>query len=83
MTPRSWENWAARAESRGYKTLAPSWPGLEGEVEALNEDSTPLTKLDVLKIVDHYEQIIRGLDSQADHRRPLARRHDHAAAHRP
>ena len=64
MTPRSWENWAARAESRGYKTLAPSWPGLEGEVEALNADSTPLTKLDVLKIVGHYEQIIRGLDSQ-------------------
>jgi pimeloyl-ACP methyl ester carboxylesterase len=63
MTPRSWENWAARAESRGYKTLAPSWPGLEGEVEALNADSTPLTKLDVPKIVDHYERIIRGLDS--------------------
>lgn len=64
MTPRSWENWAARAESRGYKALAPSWPGLEGEVEALNKDSTPLTKLDVPKIVDHYEQIIRGLDSK-------------------
>jgi pimeloyl-ACP methyl ester carboxylesterase len=63
MTPRSWENWAARYESRGYKTLAPSWPGLEGEVEALNADSTPLTKLDVPKIVDHYERIIRGLDS--------------------
>jgi pimeloyl-ACP methyl ester carboxylesterase len=63
MTPRSWENWAARYESRGYKTLAPSWPGLEGEVEALNQDSTPLTKLDVPKIVDDYERIIRGLDS--------------------
>ena len=64
MTPRSWENWAARAESRGYKTLAPSWPGLEGEVEALNADSTPLTKLDVPKIVDHYGKIIRGLDGK-------------------
>jgi pimeloyl-ACP methyl ester carboxylesterase len=64
MTPRSWENWAARAESRGYKTLAPSWPGLEGEVEALNQDSKPLTKLDVPKIVDHYERIIRELDSK-------------------
>ncbi len=63
MTPRSWENWAARAESRGYKTLAPSWPGLEGEVEALNADSTPLTKLDVPKVVAHYERIIRELDS--------------------
>jgi pimeloyl-ACP methyl ester carboxylesterase len=64
MTPRSWENWAARAESRGYKTLAPSWPGLEGEVEALNRDSTPLTKLDVPTVVGHYDAIIRGLDAK-------------------
>ena len=26
MTPRSWEHWIERAESRGYKTLAPAWP---------------------------------------------------------
>ena len=63
MTPRSWEKWMERYESRGYRVLAPSWPGLEGEVEALNADSTPLTQLDVSKIVDHYERIIRELDS--------------------
>jgi pimeloyl-ACP methyl ester carboxylesterase len=63
MTPRSWENWAARYESRGYNVLTPAWPGLEVEVEALNRDPTPLTKLDVPRIVDHYERIIRGLDS--------------------
>jgi pimeloyl-ACP methyl ester carboxylesterase len=63
MTPRSWEKWMERYESRGYRVLAPSWPGLEGEVEALNADSTPLTKLDVDKIVNHYDGIIRGLDS--------------------
>jgi pimeloyl-ACP methyl ester carboxylesterase len=33
MTPRSWENWAARYEERGHRVTAPSWPGLE--VEAL------------------------------------------------
>jgi pimeloyl-ACP methyl ester carboxylesterase len=63
MTPRSWEKWMERYESRGYRVLAPSWPGLEVEVEALNRDSSPLTKLDVDKIVDHYDGIIRGLDS--------------------
>lgn len=52
-----------RYESRGYRVLAPSWPGLEGEVEALRADPTPLTKLDVDKIVNHYDSIIRGLDS--------------------
>jgi pimeloyl-ACP methyl ester carboxylesterase len=64
MTSRSWENWKERYESRGYKVLAPSWPGLEGEVEALNADPTPLTQLNVDKIVDHYQTIIRGLDSR-------------------
>jgi pimeloyl-ACP methyl ester carboxylesterase len=63
MTPRSWEHWIERAESRGYKTLAPAWPGMGVEVEALNADPTPLEKLDVETIVDHYEQIIRGLES--------------------
>lgn len=62
MTPRSWEHFAKRFESRGYKVLAPSWPGLEVEVEALRSDPTPLKKLDLAQVVDHYEQIIRGLD---------------------
>jgi pimeloyl-ACP methyl ester carboxylesterase len=63
MTARSWEKWVERYESRGYRVLAPSWPGLETEVEALNADSTPLKQLNVDKIVDHYDGIIRGLDS--------------------
>ncbi len=47
MTPRSWEQWAPHYESRGYRVLAPAWPGLEVEVEALTRDPSPLTKLDV------------------------------------
>jgi pimeloyl-ACP methyl ester carboxylesterase len=63
MTPRSWEKWAERYESRGHKVLAPSWPGLEGEVEELRRDPSPLKKLDFAQVVDHYERIIRGLGS--------------------
>jgi pimeloyl-ACP methyl ester carboxylesterase len=63
MTPRSWEGWAARYEARGYRVLAPAWPGLEVEVEELRRDPSPLTRLDVRKVVDHYDGIIRGLDS--------------------
>src|SRR5688572_29258082 len=62
LTGRSWEKWKERYEARGFRVLTPSWPGLEGEVEALREDPTPLTQLDVEKIVDHYEKIIRDLD---------------------
>ena len=42
VTPRSWEDWKARYESRGYTVLTPAYPGLEVEVEALNEDPSPL-----------------------------------------
>jgi pimeloyl-ACP methyl ester carboxylesterase len=63
MTPRSWEKWAARYESRGYTVLAPSWPGLEGEVEELRRDPTPLTQLSVERIVGHYESLVRSLES--------------------
>ena len=63
MTPRSWEKWAERYEERGYKVLAPAWPGMEGEVEALNADPSPIADLDVDDIVDHYTRIIEELDS--------------------
>jgi pimeloyl-ACP methyl ester carboxylesterase len=61
MTPRSWEKWAKRYASRGYKVLAPAWPGLDAEVESLRRDPTPLKRLDLAQVVDHYDQLIRGL----------------------
>src|SRR3712207_2784704 len=45
MTPRSWERWIERYESRGYTVIAPSWPGLEGDIEALRRDPSPLADL--------------------------------------
>jgi pimeloyl-ACP methyl ester carboxylesterase len=62
MTPRSWEHWKERYETQGHTVLAPSWPGMEGEVEALNADPTPIASLDIEQIVDHYDTIIRNLD---------------------
>jgi pimeloyl-ACP methyl ester carboxylesterase len=35
MTPRSWQKWVDHYEGRGYRVLAPAYPGLEVEVEAL------------------------------------------------
>src|SRR4029077_13852692 len=62
MTPRSWEKWAGRYESRGYTVVSAAWPGLEVEVESLRRDPTPLTRPNLAQAVGHYEQIIRGLD---------------------
>jgi pimeloyl-ACP methyl ester carboxylesterase len=63
VTPRSWEKWVERYESRGYRVLAPAYPGLEVEVEALNEDPSPIEALTVPAIVEHYKGIIEQLDS--------------------
>jgi pimeloyl-ACP methyl ester carboxylesterase len=62
LTPRSWERWADRYRSRGYRVLAPSWPGMEAEVEALNADPSPIARLTVEKVVGHYESIIIDLE---------------------
>ena len=63
MTPRCWENFASRYESRGYKVLAPGWPGTEGEVEALRRDPSLFDGLDLKTVVDHYDRLIRQLDA--------------------
>ena len=62
MTPRSWEKWVERFEAQGHTALAPSWPGLEKEVEAIRADPSPLVGLGVGEVADHYERIIRELD---------------------
>jgi pimeloyl-ACP methyl ester carboxylesterase len=62
LTPRSWERWVDRYTSRGYRVLAPAWPGMEVEVEALNADPSPIAQLTVDRIVEHYEDIVLGLE---------------------
>ena len=61
LTPRSWELWVKRYEARGYRVIAPAWPGLEVEVEALRRDHAPIARQSVEEILTHYERLIRGL----------------------
>jgi pimeloyl-ACP methyl ester carboxylesterase len=63
VTPRSWEDWIAYYEGKGYRVLAPAYPGFEVEVEALNADPTPIEKVTVPQIVERLESVIGGLDS--------------------
>ena len=63
LTPRSWEGWKARFEQRGHEVLAPAWPRMEREVEALRRDPSVMNGLGVTEVVDHYDRIIRGLDT--------------------
>jgi pimeloyl-ACP methyl ester carboxylesterase len=64
LTPRSWEAWAARYEERGFEVLAPAWPGMEVEVEELNRDPSPIAALDVGRVLEHFDRMIRAMDRQ-------------------
>jgi pimeloyl-ACP methyl ester carboxylesterase len=63
VTPRSWENWITHYEARGYRVIAPAYPGFEVEVEALNADPTPIEQVTVPQIMEKLEAIVRELDS--------------------
>jgi pimeloyl-ACP methyl ester carboxylesterase len=63
MTPLSWEHWVNHYTDRGHRVLAPAWPGLDKEPEELRRDPSPLRGIDITAVVDHYDKIIRGLDS--------------------
>src|ERR671936_690073 len=61
MTPRSWDNWVDRYADRGYRALAPAWPGVK-DPEETRSDPSALKGLGLARIVDHYDSIIRELD---------------------
>ena len=62
VTPRSWEQWIAHYQAKGYRVIAPAYPGFEVEVEALNEDPTPIENATVPEIIAHLKSVVDGLD---------------------
>jgi pimeloyl-ACP methyl ester carboxylesterase len=62
VTPRSWEDWIAHYEARGFRVLAPAYPGFEVEVEALNADPAPIEAVTVPQILEHLEAVVRSVE---------------------
>lgn len=62
MTALSWEHWVKRYAEQGYRVIARSWPGMEGDIDELRRDPAAIAGLGVTEVVDHYERIIRELD---------------------
>jgi pimeloyl-ACP methyl ester carboxylesterase len=63
MTALSWENWVKHYSDKGYWVIAPNWPGMDGDVEQLRRDPSSFANLGLTEVVDHYEQIIRELET--------------------
>jgi pimeloyl-ACP methyl ester carboxylesterase len=60
MTPRSWDYWVDHYADRGYRAIAPGWPGVKDPAET-RRDPSALKGLSIKKGLDHYEEIIGGL----------------------
>jgi pimeloyl-ACP methyl ester carboxylesterase len=63
VTPRSWENWVTYYEAKGYRVIAPGYPGFEVEVEALRENPQIIMDVTVPAIIEKIETELRELDS--------------------
>jgi pimeloyl-ACP methyl ester carboxylesterase len=63
MTALSWEYWVKHYSDKGYRVIPANWPGMEGDIEQLRRESSSFASLGVAEVVDHYEQIIRELES--------------------
>src|SRR5689334_23502496 len=62
LTPRSWENWITYYETKGYRVIAPGYPGFEVEVEALRAEPQIIADVTVPAIISKIEGIISELD---------------------
>ena len=63
MTALCWEHWVRHYSEKRYWVVAKSWPGMEGSIEQLRRDPSSFASLGLNDVVDHYEQIIRELET--------------------
>ncbi|HEX9331670.1 MAG TPA: alpha/beta hydrolase family protein, partial [Anaerolineales bacterium] len=64
MNSLCWENWIPRYEAKGYRVLAPAWPGRDKPVETLrkNHPDPELAKLKLSDVAEHMTKLIQSLD---------------------
>ena len=62
LNSMAWERWIPRYEQRGYRVVAPNWPGDDGDpVDLKARPRKELTRYGPKEIVAHYERVIRSL----------------------
>ncbi len=59
----SWGPWLDLFREAGYAPIAPGWPGTSDTVEETRRDPGQVADKGIDDVVDHYAQIIRGLDA--------------------
>jgi pimeloyl-ACP methyl ester carboxylesterase len=66
MTPLCWEQWVDRFQSKGYRCLAPAWPGRDQPVEVLRRrhPDPQFGRLTLTGVLEHLTQFIQQLDEK-------------------
>src|SRR5215470_3400906 len=62
-TALSWEHWVKHYSEKGYCVIAANWPSMVGDIQQLRRDPSSFANLGLPEVVDHYEQIIRELET--------------------
>ena len=66
MTPLCWEQWVDRFQTKGYRCLAPAWPGRDQPIEVLRQrhPDPQLGQLTLSDVLEHLTDTIRQLDEK-------------------
>jgi len=66
MNSLCWEKWVPHFRAKGYKCLAPDWPGRDQPVAALRKKhpDPQLGQLTLSKVLEHFTNIIKALDEK-------------------
>jgi pimeloyl-ACP methyl ester carboxylesterase len=66
MNSLCWEKWITLFHAKGYRCLAPDWPGRDKPVEVLrkNHPDQQLGRLTLSGVLDHYADTIRTLNDK-------------------
>jgi pimeloyl-ACP methyl ester carboxylesterase len=66
MNSLCWEKWITLFQAKGYRCLAPDWPGRDKPVEVLrkNHPDQQLGRLTLSGVLDHYADTIRTLNDK-------------------
>lgn len=62
VTPRALQDWITHYENKGFRVIAPPYPGFEVEVENLNADPTLIEAVTVPAILSSLQSLLMGLD---------------------
>ncbi len=62
LTALSWEHWVQRYSGDGFRVIAKSWPGMDGDIDVLRADTSGIDNLGLTEITEYYADIIIALD---------------------